>query len=496
MSSVPKPKPKLSYKAQSFPSSDKPFECTACQLYFRRLHDLKRHERLHTGERPYCCNNCRRTFARLDALKRHLSAESNVHCSDWTYQPGLASGLNRPAMRSHQRSLSLPYVQGADTRISPLDPFNHAERTSTTPSPKEHASFHHHYQHRQPQSSPESHISEHAEDDESRKQDEALYPSRSSTDLEHHCHQDRVYWGAQSRTSPPRLNTDRPLMSDIMINEDVSRSCTGLADPMQLIPSPQSYPQTYSHHQPVPHSYSHPEPHSQPFSTFNRDQLQQRRESYPSSSRSSPSPSPSPVLSPSPSSMSASSMSSPTNMWSYSKAPEAFDSTAPRRGAGVHQSENWKLRSESFSFPQRPARQELPPFNEEGFAYDRRHSREFERRPGPSLASILNSPLPSNSYPAIDQTPPPVTLSRPLHPHHSHSHSYSHPQQHNPSHHHSHHNQEGEHRCEAMVEIQKLRQELQWVTMQYRTLSEKTHTESSNSSNSGSNGGDKLAMQA
>ncbi|KAG0196893.1 hypothetical protein BGX33_001176 [Mortierella sp. NVP41] len=57
MATTPKHKPKLSYKAQSFPSSDKPFECTACQLYFRRLHDLKRHERLHTGERPYCCNN-------------------------------------------------------------------------------------------------------------------------------------------------------------------------------------------------------------------------------------------------------------------------------------------------------------------------------------------------------------------------------------------------------------------------------------------------------
>ncbi|OAQ30560.1 hypothetical protein K457DRAFT_110410, partial [Linnemannia elongata AG-77] len=71
MATTPKHKPKLSYKAQSFPSSDKPFECTACQLYFRRLHDLKRHERLHTGERPYCCNNCGRTFARLDALKRH-----------------------------------------------------------------------------------------------------------------------------------------------------------------------------------------------------------------------------------------------------------------------------------------------------------------------------------------------------------------------------------------------------------------------------------------
>jgi hypothetical protein len=45
--------------------------CQTCQFRFRRLHDLKRHTKLHTSERPYTCNKCGRRFARGDALARH-----------------------------------------------------------------------------------------------------------------------------------------------------------------------------------------------------------------------------------------------------------------------------------------------------------------------------------------------------------------------------------------------------------------------------------------
>ncbi|KAK3715663.1 hypothetical protein LTR37_006888 [Vermiconidia calcicola] len=53
------------------PSREKPYVCQTCQARFRRLHDLKRHTKLHTGERPHTCDKCGRRFARGDALARH-----------------------------------------------------------------------------------------------------------------------------------------------------------------------------------------------------------------------------------------------------------------------------------------------------------------------------------------------------------------------------------------------------------------------------------------
>ncbi|GFF73502.1 transcriptional regulator CRZ1 [Aspergillus udagawae] len=51
--------------------TEKPYVCQTCQSRFRRLHDLKRHTKLHTGERPHICPKCGRRFARGDALARH-----------------------------------------------------------------------------------------------------------------------------------------------------------------------------------------------------------------------------------------------------------------------------------------------------------------------------------------------------------------------------------------------------------------------------------------
>ncbi|PQE20762.1 putative zinc finger protein [Rutstroemia sp. NJR-2017a BBW] len=54
-----------------YPPREKPYVCQSCSMRFRRLHDLKRHMKLHTGERPHICPKCDRKFARGDALARH-----------------------------------------------------------------------------------------------------------------------------------------------------------------------------------------------------------------------------------------------------------------------------------------------------------------------------------------------------------------------------------------------------------------------------------------
>ncbi|KAK3829368.1 MAG: hypothetical protein J3Q66DRAFT_28748 [Benniella sp.] len=536
-----KPKPKISYKAQSFPSVDKPFECKACQLYFRRLHDLKRHERLHTGERPYCCNNCRRTFARLDALKRHLSAESNVNCSDWTYQPGLATGPIRLATRSHHRSISLPHVQELESRASLSEAQDNIGRGSTISSPKERLSYHHHYRNHShmsegnPQETPGSNPQEmpsHNSPDDMIEPNENTHISPPEAITEHSV-QDRPHWGNNSSNrTMPMVNADRPQPSDMVVDEDTSTldrprpRATASFEPVQQQHSsgPHSYPQPHS----LPHTFpqqpphSHPDPHGQQphFPPFRKPPPQQRRESYPSgSSRSTPSPASSPGLSSSPSSMSTCSMSSPTNAWPHSKGFESYDAAVPRSGP---RQEGWSpSRPDPQSTQQRPSRPEPTFHGDSGSSSQNYRPHECERRPAPSLSSILNSPS-CSTYSAVDQSP---TLQRPTHPHHTHSQSYSHPPQHQPLHHqppqylvpqqnqrqHQYQQQqpqqqnspprEYDHCCEAMMEVQKLRQELHWFTTQYRTLTERNHSSghangSSNSNASCSNNRERPAMSA
>jgi len=59
-------------------TGDKPYKCEKCLRSFSRSDHLRTHTRTHTGEKPYECRYCIKAFARSDERKRHEKTHERV----------------------------------------------------------------------------------------------------------------------------------------------------------------------------------------------------------------------------------------------------------------------------------------------------------------------------------------------------------------------------------------------------------------------------------
>ncbi|XP_061725731.1 endothelial zinc finger protein induced by tumor necrosis factor alpha-like isoform X2 [Cydia pomonella] len=53
------------------------FSCGTCSKQCSRLNDLKKHEKIHTGEKRYSCDLCKRRFTEKHSLARHIRTHEN-----------------------------------------------------------------------------------------------------------------------------------------------------------------------------------------------------------------------------------------------------------------------------------------------------------------------------------------------------------------------------------------------------------------------------------
>ena len=74
----------LEYGVESWETSSS-YVCNFCSKGFRQICDLKRHERVHTGERPFPCSYCPYKANQKPLLDRHMLKIHKIVVQKRTY---------------------------------------------------------------------------------------------------------------------------------------------------------------------------------------------------------------------------------------------------------------------------------------------------------------------------------------------------------------------------------------------------------------------------
>ncbi|KAL1517050.1 hypothetical protein ABEB36_000865 [Hypothenemus hampei] len=113
------------------PTTDKRFRCDICDKEFRKLCDIERHTRVHTGEKPCECKICHKRFQQTHNLSKHLLTHLHVRpfqCEICNKKFGRIDVLNRHLLT---HSMEKPFKCGLCNKgfIRQVQLTNHMEKT-------------------------------------------------------------------------------------------------------------------------------------------------------------------------------------------------------------------------------------------------------------------------------------------------------------------------------------------------------------------------------